>query len=509
MSAYKSEFLQVLANRGFIHQVSEPEALDELARTSRITGYIGFDCTAPSLHVGSLLQIMMLYWMQQTGHRPIALMGGGTTRVGDPSGKDQSRKLLTDATIAENLAGIQAIFAKFLTFGDGPHDAVMANNADWLNELNYVDFLRDVGRHFSVNRMLSFDSVKLRLERQQELSFLEFNYMVLQAYDFVELHERMGCVLQMGNIVNGIDLGRRMRNAQLFALTSPLITTSSGAKMGKTAEGAVWLSPGLVTPYDYWQYWRNTDDRDVVRFLKLFTTLPLEEIAKLALLKDKGIDEAKNILATEATALLHGRADATDAAGTARTTFEEGGLGETLLVGDVPATELDNGLGVLTAFVRAGLVASTSEARRQVKGGGLRVNDTPVTDEKMVLTRQNLTDGVIKLSLGRKRHVLLGRVSERQVADAVCKVLATQPNRTATIQTLVNEIPKYLNLSPADKVRSTTRPNEAVWEQQIRNIRSHHNSPSNFIYQGLLEGTEGGLHLTAAGLLRLKDEKLL
>jgi tyrosyl-tRNA synthetase len=414
MSAYRSDFLQVLANRGFIHQVSEPEALDDRARTSRITGYIGFDCTAPSLHIGSLVQIMMLYWMQQTGHRPIPLMGGGTTRVGDPSGRDESRRLLSEADIAGNLKGIRAIFAKFLTFGDGPGDAVMANNADWLNHLNYVDFLREVGRHFSVNRMLSFDSVKLRLERQQELSFLEFNYMILQAYDFVELHKRYGCVLQMGgsdqwgNIVNGIDLGRRMLNAQLFALTSPLIATSSGAKMGKTAAGAVWLDAAMVSPYDYWQHWRNTDDGDVVRFLKLFTTLPLDEIGRLAALKGQEVNEAKKILATEATALVHGRAAADSAAATARTTFEEGALAETLPTVELPASELAAGVGVLSAFVHAGLVASTSEARRQVKGGGLRVNDLAVTDEKMTLGRESLTpQGVIKLSLGRKRHVLL------------------------------------------------------------------------------------------------------
>src|SRR6266436_2423917 len=284
MSAYKSDFLQVLAERGFIHQVSEPEALDALARSSRITAYIGFDCTAPSLHIGSLLPIMMLHWMQQTGHRPIALMGGGTTRVGDPSGKDESRKILTDDDINRNLAGIRAVFSKFLNFGDGPGDAIMANNADWLNSLNYIDFLRDIGRHFSINRMLAFDSVKLRIERQQELSFLEFNYMILQAYDFVELYRRYVCVLQMGgsdqwgNILNGIDLGRRLHNAQFFALTAPLITTSSGAKMGKTAAGAVWLNAELVSPYEYWQYWRNPEDADVERFLKLFTELPLEEI---------------------------------------------------------------------------------------------------------------------------------------------------------------------------------------------------------------------------------------
>src|SRR6266545_3346663 len=414
MSAYKSDFLAVLAERGFIHQISEPEALDARARASTITAYIGFDCTAPSLHVGSLLPIMMLYWMQQTGQRPIALMGGGTTRVGDPSGKDESRRILIDDDITRNLTGIRAIFAKFLKFGDGPSDAIMANNADWLNELNYIDFLRDVGRYFSVNRMLAFDSVKLRLERQQELSFLEFNYMILQAYDFVELHKRTGCVLQMGgsdqwgNIVNGIELGRRMLNAQLFALTSPLITTSSGAKMGKTAAGAVWLNTDMVSPYDYWQYWRNTEDGDVARFLKLFTTLPLAEIAKLAALKGQELNEAKKVLATEATALVHGRAAAEEAAETARRTFEEGALAETLPTVEVAASELDKGIGVLAAFVKAGLVASNGEARRQIKGGGIKVNDVTVTDEKMLLTRAQLTpEGVIKLSLGKKRHVLL------------------------------------------------------------------------------------------------------
>jgi tyrosyl-tRNA synthetase len=414
MSTYKSEFLNILASRGFIHQVSEPEALDARACNSKITGYIGFDCTAPSLHVGSLLMIMLLYWMQQTGHRPIALMGGGTTRVGDPSGKDESRKILTDDDINRNLAGIRGVFEKFLTFGSGPGDAIMANNADWLNSLNYVDFLRDVGRHFSVNRMLSFDSVKLRLERQQELSFLEFNYMILQAYDFVELHKRTGCTLQMGgsdqwgNIINGIDLGRRMANAQLFALTAPLITTSSGAKMGKTAAGAVWLNADLLSPYDYWQYWRNTEDGDVGRFLKLFTVLPLDEIERLVALKGQEINEAKKVLATEATALVHGREAADNAAETARRTFEDGALAETLPTVDIARAELEARLGVLAAFVKANLVASNGEARRQIKNGGLRVNDDPVTDEKMMLTPSQLTpQGVIKLSLGKKRHVLL------------------------------------------------------------------------------------------------------
>jgi len=414
MSDYKSDFLHVLASRGYIHQVSEPEALDRLAESSRITAYIGFDCTAPSLHVGSLMQIMMLYWLQQTGHRPITLMGGGTTRVGDPSGKDESRRIMGEDVIGRNLAGIKAVFSRFLNFGDRPSDAVMANNADWLNTLNYVDFLRDVGQHFSVNRMLSFDSVKLRLERQQELSFLEFNYMILQAYDFVELYKRYGCMLQMGgsdqwgNIVNGIDLGRRMMNAQLFALTSPLMTTSSGAKMGKTAAGAVWLNADLVSPYDYWQYWRNTEDADVDRFLKLFTLLPLEEIGRLASLKGQELNEAKKILATEATALVHGRDAAQEAAETARRTFEEGAVAATLPTIEVPRAELERGIGVLTAFVRAGLVASTSEARRQIQAGGLRVNDVGASDERMMLTLRDLTpEGVIKLSRGRKKHVLL------------------------------------------------------------------------------------------------------
>ena len=414
MSDYKSDFLRVLASRGFIHQVSEPEALDRLAAASRITAYVGFDCTAPSLHVGNLLSIMLLYWLQQTGHRPIALMGGGTTRVGDPSGKDESRRLLSDTAINQNLERIKAVFARFLTFGEAPEHAVMANNADWLNTLNYIDFLRDVGQHFSVNRMLSFDSVKLRLERQHELSFLEFNYMILQAYDFVELYKRYGCVLQMGgsdqwgNIINGIDLGRRMMNAQLFALTTPLITTSSGAKMGKTATGAVWLNADMVSPYDYWQFWRNTEDADVARFLKLFTILPLDEIGRLAALEGQELNDAKKVLATEATALVHGRAAAEQAAETARRTFEEGAVAETLPSVEIPRAELEQGLGVLTAFVRAGLVTSTSEARRQIQAGGLRVNDETVSDERMVLTPRHLTpEGVIKLSRGRKRHVLL------------------------------------------------------------------------------------------------------
>ena len=413
MSAYKSDFLNVLASRGFINQVSEPEALDALALKSTVTAYIGFDCTAPSLHVGSLLPIMMLYWLQQTGHRPVALMGGGTTRVGDPSGKDESRRLLTDDIINDNLKSIREIFSRFLRFGDGKSDAVMANNADWLNTLNYIDFLRDIGRHFSINRMLAFDSVKLRLDRQQELSFLEFNYMILQAYDFVELYRRYGCVLQMGgsdqwgNIVNGIDLGRRLHQAQFFALTSPLLTTSSGAKMGKTAAGAVWLNAAQVSPYDYWQYWRNTEDADVGRFLKLFTVLPLDEIERLAALKDAEINEAKKVLATEATALVHGRQAADEAAGTSRKTFEEGTIAETLPTFPIPAGDLGRKIRVIDAALLAGLVSSNGEARRLIRGGGLKVNDETIHDEARLLHADDARDGVIKLSLGRKRHVLL------------------------------------------------------------------------------------------------------
>ncbi|MFL5075211.1 MAG: tyrosine--tRNA ligase [Microvirga sp.] len=416
MSTPQSDFMRVLTERGFVHQCSDPDGLDERAKAGGLTGYIGFDCTAPSLHVGSLVQIMMLFWLQQTGGKPIALMGGGTTRVGDPSGKDESRKLLTVEQIEENKQGIKTVFSRFLRFGDGPEDAIMPDNADWLTKLNYIEFLRDVGRHFSVNRMLSMESVKLRLDRDQELSFIEFNYMILQAYDFVELSRRYACVLQMGgsdqwgNIVNGIDLGRRMGTPQLYALTTPLITTGSGAKMGKTAAGAIWLNPDMLSPYDYWQFWRNTEDADVGRFLKLFTTLTLAEIARLEALDGSEINEAKKVLATEATALLHGREAAAAAAETARKTFEEGELAESLPTVPVPRAVLEAGLGVLTAFgpEYAKLVLSTSEARRQVKGGGLRVNDRPVTDERSVLRSSDLTpEGVIKLSFGRKRHVLL------------------------------------------------------------------------------------------------------
>lgn len=412
MSTVKSDFLRELKERGYIHQATDEAALDRLARSETVTGYIGFDCTAPSLHVGNLLSIMLLRKLQQTGHRPIVLIGGGTTKVGDPSGKDEARKLLSDTEIAANIAGIESVFSKFLSFGNG--GAIMVNNADWLDTLNYIDFLRDYGRHFSVNRMLTYESVKLRLDREQPLSFIEFNYMVLQAYDFVELYRRHGCRLQMGgsdqwgNIVSGIELGRRSDGIELFGVTSPLLTTSSGAKMGKTAAGAVWLNPDMLSPYDYWQFWRNTEDADVECFLKLFTELRLKEIAKLSALKGAELNEAKKILATEATALMHGRDAADRAAETARTTFEQGEIAANLPTLDVPRADLKTGLGVLNASVQVGFVRSTGEARRQIKGGGLKVNDEAVADDRRLLTLSDLTaEGVIKLSLGKKRHVLI------------------------------------------------------------------------------------------------------
>jgi tyrosyl-tRNA synthetase len=414
MTAFKSDYLNVLQSRGFIHQISDPESLDALATKRELVAYIGFDCTAPSLHVGSMVQIMCLYWLQQTGNKPIALMGGGTTRVGDPSGKDETRKILSIGEIDRNKDGIKRVFSNFLRFGEGKSDAVMPDNSEWLIKLNWIEMLRDIGRHFSVNRMLAMDSVKLRLERDQEMSFIEFNYMILQAYDYVVLNQRYDCRLQMGgsdqwgNIVNGIDLGRRLGTPQLHALTTPLITTASGEKMGKTAQGAVWLNADMKSPYQYWQFWRNTEDADVVRFLKLFTTLPLAEIEKLAALEGAEINEAKKALADAATALLHGAEAARKAAETARRTFEEGAIAENLPTVEISQSEFEAGFGVLAAFVKAGLVTSNGEARRQIKGGGLRINDTPVTDERMVLTAANLTpEGVVKLSLGRKRHVLL------------------------------------------------------------------------------------------------------
>ena len=410
----QSNFVRILKERGYVHQISDEDALNAAAKAGRITGYIGFDCTAPSLHVGSLIPIMMLRIMQKTGHRPVVLLGGGTTQVGDPSGKDETRKILTKKDIETNKAGIQNVFSKFLSFGGEPTGAILVDNDEWLKNLKYIEFLRDYGQHFTINRMLTFDSVKLRLEREQPLTFLEFNYMLLQAYDFLELARRHGCVLQLGgsdqwgNIVNGIELGRRAEGRELFGLTAPLLTTSSGAKMGKTAQGAVWLNPDMLSAYDYWQFWRNTEDADIGRFLKLFTELPLEEISKLERLQGAEANEAKKVLATEATAMLHGPDEAKKAAETARRAFEEGESAAGLPTIEVKRADLENGIGILTANVLAGLVTTTSEARRQIKGGAVRLNDAPVTDERLTITAKDLNkDGVVKLSLGKKKHVLL------------------------------------------------------------------------------------------------------
>ena len=414
MAAFKSDFMQIVHERGMVHQCSDAARLDELLSSGTRTAYIGFDCTADSLHIGSLLQIMMLRWWQKTGHKPIALMGGGTTKVGDPSGRDESRQLLTDEQIAANMAGIRRIFDKYITIGDRPRDALMVNNADWLEQLRYIPLLRDVGPHFSVNRMLTMDSVRLRLERDQPLTFLEFNYMILQSYDFAELKRRYDCILQMGgsdqwgNIVMGADLGRRMDGAELFALTTPLIATASGAKMGKTAAGAVWLNAERVSPYDFWQYWRNVEDEDVGRFLRLFTELPLREIARLEKLQGQEINEAKKILATQITWLAHGEQAATEAVDTARRTFEEGGKADTLPTVTVARAQLADGLPAFELFHQAGLAPSRTEARKLIRGGGGRLNDQPIASDSVLIKASDLgSDGTLKLSAGRKRHVLV------------------------------------------------------------------------------------------------------
>ena len=414
MTESKSEFLQAASARGFLHQCTDLEALDALAEREMITAYIGFDATANSLHAGSLVPIMLLRLLQRTGHKPLVLMGGGTTKVGDPSGKDTQRQLLNEADIASNIDSIKGIFEKFLAFGERPTDAVIVNNADWLDSLSYIEFLRDYGRHFSVNRMLGFESVKLRLEREQALSFLEFNYMVLQSYDFLELSRRHNCRLQMGgsdqwgNIVSGADLGRRLGQTELFGLTSPLLTTASGSKMGKTADGAVWLNEDRLSAYEYWQYWRNTHDDDVERFLKLFTDLPLEEIARLEVLEGEELNDAKKTLAHEATKLCHGEAAALAAAETAMKTFEEGAHGAGLPSVDVPRGEIEAGILAYELLRRAGLAASNGEARRLIKGGGGRVNDVQIGDEKVIIDTSDINpDGVIKISAGRKRHTLV------------------------------------------------------------------------------------------------------
>ncbi|WP_420404332.1 tyrosine--tRNA ligase [Nisaea sp.] len=413
MSQFKSGFMQTMTERGFVHQCTDAEALDELLGNKVVTAYIGFDCTADSLHVGSLIQIMMLRHLQKSGHRPIVLMGGGTSKIGDPSFKDEARKLLSDEDIEHNKNGIKKVFQRFLTFGDEASDAIMCDNAEWLDGLEYIPFLRKIGQHFSVNRMLSFDSVKLRLDREQSLSFLEFNYMILQGYDFLELRRRYGCQLQMGgsdqwgNIVNGVELARRVDQQTVFGLTTPLLTTASGQKMGKTEKGAIWLNKERLSPYDYWQFWRNTEDADVGKFLRLFTELPLDEIARLEKLEGAELNDAKKILANEATTLLHGKDDAGAAAETARKTFEQGSLGDGLPRVSVEGAQLADGLWIVDALRIAGLAATNGEARRLIKGGGARVNDVQVSEETLKLGTRDIADGVIKLSSGKKKHVLL------------------------------------------------------------------------------------------------------
>ncbi len=414
MTSADTDLIHVLKSRGFIQDMTDEEGIGEALGNGPVTGYIGFDLTARSLHVGSLVQIMVLRWLQKCGHRPVVLMGGGTTRIGDPSGKDESRPLMTEETIAANQKGIRRVFDKFLQFGDGPTDAVMLDNYDWLKEFSYIGFLRDYGSHFTVNRMLTFDSVKLRLEREQPLTFLEFNYMLFQAYDFLELHRRLGCRIQFGgsdqwgNIVNGIELGRRVEGAQLFGLTTPLLMTADGKKMGKTAAGAVWLDEELLPPYDYWQFWRNTADADVGRFLRLFTEIPLKDIKELEDLQGAEINEAKKILATAATTMVHGADAAEKAERTARETFAGSGLSTDLPTVEIPTADLKGGIPAYNLFHRAGLAGSGSEARRLIKGAGAKVNDAPVSDENAVIGDGDLNaDGVIKLSAGKKKHVLV------------------------------------------------------------------------------------------------------
>jgi len=414
MSEYTSSFSRVMSERNFIHQVTDWKSLDALLSEKNMVAYIGFDCTADSLHVGSLVQIMMLRYFQKCGHRPIVLMGGGTTKVGDPSGKDDARQLLNDNEIEKNKQGIKTVFEKYLNFGDGPSDAIMCDNDEWLSGLEYVQFLRDYGRHFSVNRMLSFDSVKLRLDREQPLSFLQFNYMILQPYDFLELTRRFDCSLQMGgsdqwgNIVNGVELARRIDQKSVFGLTTPLVTTASGAKMGKSAQGAIWLNSDRLSPYDFWQYWRNTEDEDVDRFLKLFTELPLDEIARLSALKGNELNEAKKILAHEVTQLCHGRDAANSVAESARKTFEEGSIGQDLPFIIINKNDLEDGVWVIEAMRKLALIQSNGEGRRLIANGGVRVNDTVISDPEKQLNVSDITiSGMIKLSAGKKRHALV------------------------------------------------------------------------------------------------------
>lgn len=409
----KSDFLRVMTERGFMKDCTDLERLDEVMQKGGVPAYIGFDCTANSLHVGSLLQIMMLRWLQKTGQKPIVLMGGGTTKVGDPSGKDESRRLLDNEAIAANKRGIFSVFEKYMTFGDGPTDAVMMDNADWLDRLNYIDFLREYGPHFTINRMLTFDSVRLRLDREQPLTFLEFNYMLLQAYDFVELYRRAGCRLQLGgsdqwgNIINGMELGRRVEGAELFGITTPLIAKADGSKMGKSADGAVWLNADMRSPYEFWQFWRNTMDADVGRFLRLFTELPLEEVARLEALEGQEINEAKKVLANEVTTLCHGAEAAAQAEDAARATFEAGVLSDDLPTVMLSAADIGDGISMGQLFVRAGLSKSGKDAKRLVADGGAKLDDETVTDAGTMLTRSDFSGGPRKLSAGKKRHVLV------------------------------------------------------------------------------------------------------
>lgn len=418
----KSEFLKIINERGFVYQVTDLEALDAQMATGPITAYIGFDATASSFHVGSLVQIMVLYWLQQTGNRPLALMGGGTTKIGDPTGKDESRKLLTDDEIQKNIQSLARVFKRALTFGNGPSDAILLNNADWIDTLNYPAFLRDYGTHFTINRMLSFESVRQRLDREHPMTFLEFNYMILQAYDFLEFYKNYGCVLeiggsdQWGNIINGVELVRKVTHKTVYGLTTPLITTASGIKMGKTAQGAVWLNADLLSPYDYWQFWRNTEDQDVGRFLRLFTTLPLEEIKRLEKLEGAEINEAKKILADQATAFIHGDEAVQDARATAQKLFETSGasLDEAALPTIILSEdELKNGASIMDLFCRLGLTSSKGEARRLIEGGGARLDDDPIKDELLTLTAASFeSQPLIKLSAGKKRHGLVKRESK-------------------------------------------------------------------------------------------------
>ena len=414
MSKYKSDIINTLVDRGFLHQCTDIEALDRKASEGMLTGYIGFDCTADSLHVGSLVQIMMLRHFQKAGHKPIVLMGGGTTKLGDPSFKDESRPMLSEEKITSNISGIQQVFSKFLDFGEDGNQAIMVNNDDWLSKLNYIDFLREYGVHFTVNRMMSFESVKLRLDREQPLTFLEFNYMILQGYDFLELFRRHNCTVQLsgadqwGNVINGIELGRRVDQAELYGFTSPLITTSSGEKMGKSVGGAVWLNAERLSAYYYWQFWRNTGDADVICFLKLFTDLPLAEIAKLESLEGAELNQAKVLLANEATTLAHGAEAAAEAEATAKRTFEQGGAGDNLPTVEISGQELENGVSLINLLREAGLSSSNGDARRLIKGGGAKINDEKAADENVMVSNTDLNDdGVIKLSAGKKRHAIV------------------------------------------------------------------------------------------------------